>query len=122
MAFSGTVEDPDVDGLSYTEPNMNGFSEKELPKRFASPEFHVLIVAEKYQTGFDAPLLHTMFVDKPLSGLKAVQTLSRLNRTTSGKNSTFVLDFANEIEDIKEVVKHKNKRYGFSRYVCKSIY
>lgn len=101
VAFSGTVDDPDMPETSYTEPSMNGFSEKELPGRFASPEFHVLIVAEKYQTGFDQPLLHTMFVDKPLSGLKAVQTLSRLNRTMKGKTDTFILDFANEVEDIR---------------------
>ncbi len=105
VAFSGTVDDPDLPDTSYTEPSMNSMNEKELPSRFASPEFHVLIVAEKYQTGFDQPLLHTMFVDKPLSGLKAVQTLSRLNRMMKGKTDTFVLDFANEAEDIKEGFK-----------------
>ncbi len=105
VAFSGSVDDPDIPDTSFTEPSMNGFSEKELPSRFTSPEFHVLIVAEKYQTGFDQPLLHTMFVDKPLSGLKAVQTLSRLNRTMKGKQDTFVLDFANEADDIKEGFK-----------------
>ena len=62
----------------------------------------MLIVAEKYQTGFDEPLLHTMFVDKKLSGVKAVQTLSRLNRTMRGKEDTFVLDFANEREEIQK--------------------
>ena len=102
VAFSGTVEDPEIKDISYTEPGMNSFSEKELPKRFGSDEYQVLIVAEKYQTGFDQPLLHTMFVDKKLGDLKAVQTLSRLNRTRAGKTDTFVLDFANEIEDIKE--------------------
>lgn len=102
VAFSGTVNDPDDYTLNYTEPSMNGFGEKELPEKFASREYHILIVAEKYQTGFDQPLLHTMFVDKPLKDLKAVQTLSRLNRSTSGKTDTFVLDFANEMEDIKE--------------------
>jgi len=105
VAFSGSLEDPDVPDSSFTEAGLNGFSEKELPMRFASPEFHVLIVAEKYQTGFDQPMLHTMFVDKPLSGLKAVQTLSRLNRTMKGKQDTFVLDFANDMEDIKESFK-----------------
>jgi len=105
VAFSGTVGDPELPEISYTEPSMNSFSEKELPNRFASPDFHVLIVAEKYQTGFDQPLLHTMFVDKPLSGLKAVQTLSRLNRTMKSKQDTFVLDFANEAEDIREGFK-----------------
>jgi len=81
---------------------MNQFGEKELPQRFNTPEYQVLLVADKYQTGFDQPLLHTMYVDKKLSGVKAVQTLSRLNRTCSGKEDTFVLDFMNEAEDIKE--------------------
>jgi len=105
VAFSGTVEDPDFKDKSYTEAGMNRFGEKELPDRFASPEYQLLIVAEKYQTGFDQPLLHTMFVDKPLKDLKAVQTLSRLNRAASGKVDTFVLDFANEVEDIREGFK-----------------
>lgn len=99
VAFSGTVEDK---GVSYTEPLMNGFGEKELPDKFHTDEYKVLLVAEKYQTGFDEPLLHTMYVDKKLDGIKAVQTLSRLNRTCKGKNDTFVLDFVNEAEDIKE--------------------
>lgn len=102
VAFSGTVDDPDLMEISYTEPGMNGFNEKELPKKFESPEYHVLIVADKYQTGFDQPLLHTMFVDKKLADVKAVQTLSRLNRTTSGKKDTFILDFENTVEDIRE--------------------
>jgi len=84
---------------------MNGFSPKELPHRFATPNYQLLIVAEKYQTGFDQPLLHTMFVDKRLADLKAVQTLSRLNRTTSGKVDTFVLDFANDVEAIQDAFK-----------------
>ncbi|MFJ7928991.1 type I restriction endonuclease subunit R [Peribacillus sp. NPDC096448] len=98
VAFSGVVKDGE---LPYTEPDMNGFSEKELPDKFNSDEYKVLLVAEKYQTGFDEPLLHTMYVDKPLSGIKAVQTLSRLNRTCPGKDDTFVLDFVNDPEDIK---------------------
>jgi type I restriction enzyme R subunit len=102
VAFSGTVTDPNDETVNFTEAGMNGFGEKELPDRFASREYQLLIVAEKYQTGFDQPLLHTMFVDKPLKDLKAVQTLSRLNRSTSGKTDTFVLDFANEMEEIKE--------------------
>jgi type I restriction-modification system DNA methylase subunit len=85
VAFSGTVDD---DGDEVTEVGMNGFGEAELPDRFESSEFHFLIVAEKYQTGFDQPLLHTMFVDKKLKDLKAVQTLSRLNRTCAGKEDT----------------------------------
>ena len=102
VAFSGSVDDPDLQEVSYTEAGMNGFSDRELPKKFGTPEYHVLIVAEKYQTGFDQPLLHTMFVDKKLGDVKAVQTLSRLNRTTSGKKDTFVLDFENTVEDIVE--------------------
>ncbi|MEX3913728.1 type I restriction endonuclease subunit R [Bacillus paralicheniformis] len=98
VAFSGIVKDGEI---SYSEPDMNGFSEKELPDKFESDEYKVLLVAEKYQTGFDEPLLHTMYVDKPLSGIKAVQTLSRLNRTCPGKDDTFVLDFVNDPEEIK---------------------
>ncbi|MFK8795647.1 type I restriction endonuclease subunit R [Planococcus plakortidis] len=98
VAFSGTVNDGEV---PYTEPEMNGFSEKELPKKFHSDDYKVLLVAEKYQTGFDEPLLHTMYVDKPLSGIKAVQTLSRLNRTCPGKDDTFILDFVNDPEEIQ---------------------
>lgn len=105
VAFSGSVRDGDDE---YTEPGMNikkdgsRVSEKQLPEVFHSDEFNVLVVAEKYQTGFDEPLLHTMFVDKKLTGVKAVQTLSRLNRTTKGKHDTFIMDFVNDIEDIKE--------------------
>src|SRR5699024_4731061 len=73
IAFSGTVND---EGIPYTEAEMNEFGEKELPEQFGTDNYQVLIVAEKYQTGFDEPLLHTMYVDKPLSGIKAVQTLS----------------------------------------------
>jgi type I restriction enzyme R subunit len=105
VAFSGTVKDGSDE---YTEPGLNiakdggKVSEKQLPEAFHGDEFQVLIVAEKYQTGFDEPLLHTMFVDKKLSGVKAVQTLSRLNRTTKGKTDTFIMDFVNEIDDIRE--------------------
>lgn len=98
VAFSGMVLDK---GEPYTEPEMNGFGERELPDKFHTDEYRVLLVAEKYQTGFDEPLLHTMYVDKPLSGIKAVQTLSRLNRTCKGKNDTFVLDFVNDAEEIQ---------------------
>ena len=105
VAFSGEVVD---DGESYTEEKINKtkdgetIKEKSLPAAFHTDDFGMLIVAEKYQTGFDEPLLHTMFVDKPLSGVKAVQTLSRLNRTAKGKQDTFVLDFVNSAEDIKK--------------------
>jgi len=98
VAFSGTVHDC---GNEYTEIGINKFKETELPEKFSSGEYQVLLVAEKYQTGFDEPLLHTMFVDKRLSGVKAVQTLSRLNRTCFGKENTFVLDFVNSAEDIQ---------------------
>jgi type I restriction enzyme R subunit len=99
VAFSGTVNDK---GSEYTEPGMNKFSEKQLTKKFDSDDYQVLLVAEKYQTGFDQPKLHTMFVDKKLSGLKAVQTLSRLNRTHPDKEDTFILDFVNDPEDIRK--------------------
>ncbi|MCY0964861.1 type I restriction enzyme subunit R domain-containing protein [Parathalassolituus penaei] len=85
---------------------MNGgIKESELPERFDSDDFQVLLVAEKYQTGFDQPLLHTMYVDKKLSGIQAVQILSRLNRTCTGKEDTFVLDFRNTEEEIYEAFK-----------------
>lgn len=101
VAFSGIVEDPDAPGKSFTEVSMNGgIKESELPERFDSHEYQVLLVAEKYQTGFDQPLLHTMYVDKKLTGLQAVQTLSRLNRTCAGKEDTFILDFRNSPEEI----------------------
>jgi type I restriction enzyme R subunit len=102
VAFSGTVKDGDVD---YKESDMNGFKESELPERFATDDYQVLLVADKYQTGFDQPLLHTMYVDKKLSGVKAVQTLSRLNRKCPGKDDTFILDFVNKAEDIQEAFK-----------------
>jgi len=100
VAFSGKVM-TDVYPEGVSEVEMNGFSEKEVPKKFASSEYQLLLVADKYQTGFDQPLLHTMYVDKKLSGVKAVQTLSRLNRMHAGKEDTFILDFANDTEDIK---------------------
>ncbi len=101
VAFSGTVIDPDAPEVEYTEVGMNqGIREKELPERFGTEEYQVLLVAEKYQTGFDQPLLHTMYVDKRLAGIQAVQTLSRLNRTHPGKENTFVLDFVNQPEEI----------------------
>ncbi|MDX1943195.1 MAG: type I restriction endonuclease [Saprospiraceae bacterium] len=99
VAFSGKViDDNALDGVS--EPQLTGYSEKELPTIFDKDEYKILIVADKYQTGFDQPLLHTMYVDKKLSGVKAVQTLSRLNRTCPGKEDTFVLDFVNERQTI----------------------
>ena len=106
VAFSGAVEDDRLPGVTYTEEQMNdGVREKELPERFAAPDHHVLLVAEKYQTGFDQPLLHTMYVDKRLAGIQAVQTLSRLNRVHPLKEDTFVLDFVNGREEIREAFK-----------------
>lgn len=105
VAFSGTVDDPDFKGQSYSEQGMNGIPESQLPEKFETEAYQVLIVAEKYQTGFDQPLLHTMYVDKRLDGVQAVQTLSRLNRTCAGKEDTFVLDFYNEREDIFRAFK-----------------
>ena len=99
IAFSGTVKDG---GIDYKETALNEFGEKKLPKEFATDKYQILIVAEKYQTGFDQPFLHTMYVDKKLSGLKAVQTLSRLNRICKGKDDTFILDFVNKAEDIQD--------------------
>src|SRR5699024_7205228 len=81
---------------------------------FATNQYQVLIVAEKYQTGFDEPLLHTMYVDKPLSGIKAVQTLSRLNRICQGKEDTFVLDFVNTPDEIKEAFQPYYEVTGIS--------
>lgn len=106
VAFSGAVDDPKALGKSWTEVGMNGgIKEKELPEKFDSHEYQVLLVAEKYQTGFDQPLLHTMYVDKKLTGLQAVQTLSRLNRTCAGKEDTFILDFRNTPEEIFKAFK-----------------
>ena len=103
VAFSGAVPDPDVLGVEYTEVSMNnGIKEKQLPEKFGTDEYQVLLVAEKYQIGFDQPLLHTMYVDKRLSGVRAVQTLSRLNRKHPGKEDTFFLDFVNKDEEIRK--------------------
>lgn len=111
VAFSGKVKDPET-GLEYTEPGMNTdiltgkpISEAALPDRFDSADYQVLLVANKYQTGFDQPLLQAMYVDKRLDGVQAVQTLSRLNRTIPGKDSPFVLDFRNNAEDIYRAFK-----------------
>jgi len=117
VAFSGTLT---LDGIDYTEPKINGFSEAALPAAFGytkvddpqatarnQTEYRILVVAEKYQTGFDQPLLTAMYVDKLLSGVAAVQTLSRLNRihTYKSQDDVFVLDFANEAEDIQHAFK-----------------
>lgn len=102
VAFSGTVTDPDT-GEDYTEAGMNGLAGNlSIPEALKTPQFRILIVAEKFQTGFDEPLLHTLFVDKKLSGVATVQTLSRLNRTHPEKSSTLVIDFVNDPELVRE--------------------
>ncbi len=107
VAFSGELTH---EGETYTEADLNGFSETELPGRFDGfkpdgtpyPDtYQILIVAEKYQTGFDQPKLCAMYIDRKLAGLQAVQTLSRLNRTKAGKENTYILDFQNTMEDIQ---------------------
>ena len=100
VAFSGPLDDDD--GVSVTEAGLNGFPDKETAEAFKGDEYRFLVVANKFQTGFDAPLLLAMYVDKPLSGVHAVQTLSRLNRTHPAKESTIVLDFANQAQHIQE--------------------
>lgn len=111
VAFSGTVKDPDT-GIEYTEPGMNPdavtgkpITESQLPERFGSSDYQLLLVANKYQTGFDQPLLCAMYVDKRLDGVQAVQTLSRLNRKIAGKDEPFVLDFVNKPEEIYAAFK-----------------
>ncbi len=98
VAFSGTVE---LDLEKYTEENMNGPKVKDIAEEFKKPGYKILIVANKFQTGFDQPLLHTMYVDKALGGVATVQTLSRLNRKPKGKQDTFIIDFVNKQEDIQ---------------------
>ena len=89
--------------VTETELNKeNGLDSKDIPTGFKNPKYRVLIVCNKFQTGFDEPLLHSMFIDKSLNGVQCVQTLSRLNRKTKGKKSTFVLDFVNKVETIQQ--------------------
>ncbi len=111
VAFSGKVSDP-LTGEEVAESQVNfdpvhgkGISESQLPEFFAGPEFQILLAAEKYQTGFDQPLLQAMYVDKRLDDVQAVQTLSRLNRIYPGKREPFVLDFVNKEEDIYRAFK-----------------
>ena len=103
VAFSGEVNDPESGSSNFSETNMNpGLKGRDLREAFAGDEYGLLIVANKYQTGFDQPLLAAMYVDKRLAGVAAVQTLSRLNRTAPGKDATFVLDFVNDPQEILE--------------------
>ena len=101
VGFSGKVYDKDSH-KEYTESSMNDFPEKQTQDNFKDPKYRLLIVCDKFQTGFDEPLLHTMYVDKRLQGLQCVQTLSRLNRSMRGKTDTFVLDFVNKPKIIQE--------------------
>ena len=98
VAFSG---EPDYNGEKVTESRLNDFPANLIEKRIQEDPYRFLVCADKFQTGYDEPLLHTMYVDKPLSGVKAVQTLSRLNRAHPKKTETFVLDFANDAETIQ---------------------
>ncbi|WP_314430043.1 DEAD/DEAH box helicase family protein [Microbacterium lacticum] len=100
VAFSGTVEDPDDVGEGLTERTQNPGVPSDLAEAFKPATFNVMIVAEKFQTGFDQPRLVAMYVDKKLGGVQAVQTLSRLNRTYPGKDKTFVLDFVNDPQEV----------------------
>lgn len=99
VAFTGTIEQ---DTVEYTENNMNGIGVKSIKQAFKEDEYKLLIVANKFQTGFDEPLLHTMYVDKKLNGVAAVQTLSRVNRIYPHKNDTLILDFVNDTDVIKK--------------------
>ncbi len=101
VGFSGSVYDKDSH-KEYTEASLNGFPERLTQENFKDPQHRILIVCNKFQTGFDEPLLHTMYVDKRLHGLQCVQTLSRLNRTMRGKTDTLVLDFMNKAKTIQD--------------------
>lgn len=101
VAFSGTVNDKET-GREFTEASMNGFPESQTAEVFKREDYRILIVANKFQTGFDQPLLHTMYVDKRLGGVNAVHTLSRLNRKHPEKEDTMVLDFENEADLIQQ--------------------
>ena len=98
VAFSG---EHDYGGTKVTEASLNGFPSNKIADKVQEHPYRFLICADKFQTGYDEPLLHTMYVDKPLSGIKAVQTLSRLNRAHPQKHDTFVLDFMNDVATIQ---------------------
>ncbi len=106
VAFSGEVNDPDIPDHPFTENNMNpNLRGRDMRKAFDTNDYQVMLVANKFQTGFDQPKLVAMYVDKPLKGVECIQTLSRLNRTCKGKDTTFVLDFVNEPEDVLDEFK-----------------
>ena len=99
VAFSG---EPEFNGEHVTEAKLNGFPSRQIPDKIQEDPYRFLVCADKFQTGYDEPLLHTMYVDKPLSGIKAVQTLSRLNRAHPQKHDVMVLDFANDADTIQK--------------------
>ncbi|MCU8037336.1 DEAD/DEAH box helicase family protein [Shewanella sp. SM69] len=106
VAFSGEVNDPDLPDQPFTENNMNpNLRGRDMRKAFDTTDYQVMLVANKFQTGFDQPKLVAMYVDKPLKGVECIQTLSRLNRTYKGKDMTFVLDFVNNPEDVLKEFK-----------------
>jgi type I site-specific restriction-modification system R (restriction) subunit len=113
VAFSGEFE---YGGKKVTESDLNGFPSSQIPEKIQEDPYRFLICADKFQTGYDEPLLHTMYVDKVLSGVKAVQTLSRLNRAHPQKNDTFVLDFANDAETIQKSFEPYYRRQ--QRIIC----
>lgn len=131
VAFTGDVTLPEKTDKKYNETGMNGFSENETADRFNTKEYQVLLVANKYQTGYDQPLLCAMYVDKSLNGVNAVQTLGRLNRAYPGKDDVFVLDFRNSYDDMKKAFAEyygelsligetdPNKIYGLERFIDK---
>jgi type I restriction enzyme R subunit len=106
VAFSGEVNDPDIPDHDFTEKNMNpNLKGRDMRKAFDTNDYQVMLVANKFQTGFDQPKLVAMYVDKPLKGVECIQTLSRLNRTYRGKDTTYVLDFVNDPEEVLEEFK-----------------
>ena len=114
VAFSGEHEFRGEENVN--EAKMNGFPSSVIPERFREDPYRFLIVAEKFQTGFDEPLLHTMYVDKVLSGIKAVQTLSRLNRAHPDKHDTFVLDFVNDADTMEQAFGDYYRTTVLSKY------
>jgi type I restriction enzyme R subunit len=112
VAFSGEHE---YDGTKVTEASLNGFSSKEIADRIQEEPYRILVCADKFQTGYDEPLLHTMYVDKTLSGVKTVQTLSRLNRAHPAKRDAFVLDFANDTDTIERAFANYYRTTVLSR-------
>jgi len=106
VAFSGEVTDPETGPDPFSEPNMNpGLRGRDIRDAFDTPEYSILLVANKFQTGFDQPLLCAMYVDKRLGGIQAVQTLSRLNRAHPGKDTTYVVDFVNDPDEVLTAFK-----------------